>query len=90
MEDVGDTREGPAAQLQRRDGIVEIRRVGAAGNGRDLGLVLGERARIGRAEMLGLDRCEGRHLVRGRPNVEEEDYRKGALLCVVMEGGLST
>src|SRR5258708_34072567 len=67
MERVADALEGPAGELQRRDRIVEARRRGISGNGRDLGLVVGERAGIGLPEMLGLDAVERRGLVGGGP-----------------------
>ena len=67
MKDVLDPLQRPAAQLQRGDYVLEVRRVGAAGDGRNLGIVLGERPGIGRAEVLGLDLREGRNPVGGRP-----------------------
>ncbi len=67
MEDVADARQRPPGELQRRDRIVEARRRRIGRNGRDLGLVVGERAGIGRPEMLGLDAVERRGLVGGGP-----------------------
>ena len=74
VEGVADPVERPPAQFQRGDGVVEARRRRIAGDGGDLGLVLGERPRIGRPEMLGRDPVEGRHPVGGGPSLEERDW----------------
>ena len=71
MEHLLDPPQRTPAQLERRDGIGEIRRLRAAGDGRDLGFMLGEGAHTGRREMLGPDLCKGGHLVRGSPMPEK-------------------
>ena len=71
MEHLLDPPQRPPAQLERRDGIGEIRRLPAAGNGRDLRLVLGEGTRIGRREMLWPDLLKRGHLARGGPMREK-------------------
>ena len=79
----------PPAQFQRGDGIVEARRLGIGRDGRNLGLVLGKRARIGRAEMLGPDAVEGRNPVGGGPGGEEADFPRRRLGGWVMVIGRS-
>ena len=71
MEHLFDPPQRPPAQLERRNGIGEIRRLRTAGNGRDLGLMLGEGARIRRREMLGPDFFKRGHLARGGPMPEK-------------------
>ena len=61
----------PPAQLKGGDRVGEIRRLGLRRNGRDLGVVLGEGARVSLPEMLGSDAVERRRPVGGRPGLEE-------------------
>ncbi len=70
-EDVLDPGQGPPAQFQRRDGVREVRRLRVGSYGRDLGLVLGERAGIGGRKVLGPDLGERRDLIGGRPVLEK-------------------
>src|SRR5208337_5013474 len=56
---------------QRRDGILEVRRLRSGRYGLDLSLVLGERAGIGGCKVLGPDLGEGWHLIGGRPMLEK-------------------
>jgi len=60
-----------AAELQRRDGVVEARRFGIAGNRRHLPVVLGQRPLVGRCEMRRFDRLERRHAERRVPGGKE-------------------
>jgi hypothetical protein len=67
MKDVLDPLQRPAAELQRPDRIAEVGGIGAAGDSRDLGVMLGEGLSIGRTEMLGPDLRERRNPLTGRP-----------------------
>src|SRR6185437_6702270 len=71
VEHLLDPCQRPAGELERCDGIAEIRRCSAARDGRDLGLVLGEGPRVGWCEMLWLDLCKGRRLAGGGPGPEK-------------------
>ena len=70
-EDVIDAGEHAAGVLQRHDGVVEGGRFLPVGDGGDLGVMLGESARIGRHEMLGFDARVGRRAKRRGPGFEK-------------------
>ena len=70
-EDLLDPGQRPPAQLQRRDGVGEIRRLRSGRDGLDLGLVLRECAGVGGRKVLGPDLRERRHPVGGRPMLEK-------------------
>jgi hypothetical protein len=71
VEDVFDPRQRLTAQLQRRDGVAEARRLRQRGDGGDLGLMLGKRVSVGRREVLGPDGRKRRNPVGGRPMLEK-------------------
>ena len=75
VEDVFDPRQRTAAQFEGADRIIEARRFRRRRDGRNLGLMLGERARVGRAEVLGRDAVERGNLVGGRPRLKEGIFR---------------
>ena len=64
---VVDALEGATAQLQRGNRIGECRWLRCAGNGGDLRLVLGERVRVSRQEVLGPNPGERRYPAGGGP-----------------------
>ena len=67
MKDVADAGQHAAATLHGSDGVVEARHRRIGRNGGDLGLMLGERIRVGGAEMFRADAVERRHAVRRVP-----------------------
>ncbi len=75
-EHVVDALQGAAGVLQRDDGVVEGRRRLLPSDRGDLGLVLGERALVGRHEMLGLDARKRRRAERRGPGLKERIFRR--------------
>ena len=64
---IADAVERPPAQLHDDDGVGKARPRRITGDGRDLGLMLGERVRIGFREMLGGNTVERRNPAGGGP-----------------------
>ena len=89
MKRIADALQRPAAQFQRRDRIVEARRCGVGRDGGDLGLVLGQRARIGLPEMLGRDAVERRNPVGGGPGLEKRIVGRRVWVVSVIGRGLT-
>ena len=70
-EDMLDAGQRPPAQLQRRDGVLEVRRLRSGRYGLDLCLMLSECAGVGGRKVLGPDLREWRYPVGGRPMLEK-------------------
>ena len=87
VEDRRDLRQRAAAALQRRDGVIEARCLGIAGNFLDFRHVLFHGAVEGGPEMLRPDRCKGRRLGRPSPGAEQ---RIGAVWYGNIGGGHRT
>ena len=64
-------RQQPAAVFQRHDGVGEIGRGGVAGDGGDLGIMLGQGAGIGGREMFRADAVQRRGAERRGPGFEK-------------------
>ncbi len=81
VEDGGDLFDQPGALLQRHDGVVERRLGGLTRDGGDLRLVLLQRRRERRLEVLRLDLLERRQAEGGAPARQQRIFRLRACRC---------